>query len=204
MEDQWFVLGLDVELERLAQHEPMVARFLSEVTRQSIQATAPSRIGEPEGPCRHCRSANLSPPEAAKRRATSAWCSLSTFTQKRPVARIGGQLVDVREGQTATRGGSSDRHERAHGEARGPAATGARDDADACRKVPHDPTEMRAVELGTLVHCGEESRRWGRANPLGRARAVHSDKSSPQVREASILPHRHRHEAGLGCPRRVL
>ena len=75
---------------------------------QSIQATAPSRIGEPPGPRVHSSSANFSPPETAKRRASSACASERTLTQKRPVARIAGQLVEVSAGLTAISGGSSE------------------------------------------------------------------------------------------------
>jgi hypothetical protein len=51
---------------------------------------------------------NLSPPDRANARHSSAWLSDSTLTQKLSAARIRGQLVDAFDGAMAISGGSSD------------------------------------------------------------------------------------------------
>src|ERR1700684_513660 len=75
---------------------------------QSIQASTPSRIGDPEPAGCHGRSANLSPPLTAKVRQTDSWSDPRMLTQKWPESRILGQLLDALSGMNATNGGSSD------------------------------------------------------------------------------------------------
>jgi hypothetical protein len=75
---------------------------------QSIQATTPSRIGDPEPAGRHASPANLSAPFVANARHTGSWLAESTFTQKEPEARILGKLEDPLSGKKASSGGTSD------------------------------------------------------------------------------------------------
>jgi hypothetical protein len=75
---------------------------------QSIQASAPSRMGAPDGAGCHGTPANLSPPETANRRHRSWWLACSTLMQKLLAAAIFGQLVEVLAGRTATSCGSSE------------------------------------------------------------------------------------------------
>src|SRR3954462_3379757 len=74
----------------------------------SIQATTPSRTGEPWALGDQDTPANLSTPERAKFCETASCPSASTFTQNRPIARSAGQVCDVRAGANATKGGSRD------------------------------------------------------------------------------------------------
>src|SRR6266545_945239 len=75
----------------------------------SIQASAPSMIGAPvRFPGNQLTPANLSPPETAKAWHRSCWPAVRTLTQKCPARCSRGQVVDVRDGLMATRGGSSD------------------------------------------------------------------------------------------------
>src|SRR5580692_8690096 len=75
---------------------------------QSIQATQPCRIGEPEPARRNSCPENLSPPLAAKRLQTDSWSAPRMLTQKAPARSTFGQLVDDLSGKNATIGGSSD------------------------------------------------------------------------------------------------
>src|ERR1700741_1093858 len=75
---------------------------------QSIQASAPSRMGAPEGAGRHGTPANLSLPETANLRQRSCWLAARMLMQKLLAAAIFGQLVDVLAGSTATSCGSSE------------------------------------------------------------------------------------------------
>ena len=65
--------------------------------------------GEPV-PGAGCQStpSNLGPPDTANPAHRSSWASVSTFTQKLPDPAMRGQLVEVRAGATATKGGSID------------------------------------------------------------------------------------------------
>src|SRR3954449_10789209 len=78
---------------------------------QSIQASAPSRIGDPELAACQASSANLSPPFIAKTRHTDSCSAPRMLTQKAPESRNFGQLDDDRSGMNATSGGSSDTDE---------------------------------------------------------------------------------------------
>src|SRR4051794_41786330 len=73
---------------------------------QSIQASAPSRIGEPELAGCHASSANLSPPFIAKARHTDSCSAPRMLTQNAPESRNFGQLDDDRSGMNATSGGA--------------------------------------------------------------------------------------------------
>src|SRR6202043_2476914 len=75
---------------------------------QSIQASAPSRMGAPDGAGCQGTPANLSPPETANWRLSSWWLACRTLMQKLLAAAIFGQLVDVLAGSTATSWGSSE------------------------------------------------------------------------------------------------
>src|SRR5438045_9169376 len=75
---------------------------------QSIQASAPSRIGDPELAGRHASSANLSPPFIANARHTDSCSAPRMLTQNEPESRNFGQLVELRSGMNATSGGSSE------------------------------------------------------------------------------------------------
>src|ERR1700728_1819910 len=75
---------------------------------QSIQATQPCRIGEPEPAERNFCPEHLSPPLAAKRLHTDSWSAPRMLTQKEPARSTFGQLVDDLSGKKATIGGSSD------------------------------------------------------------------------------------------------
>jgi hypothetical protein len=74
---------------------------------QSIHATTPSRIGEPEPAGRQPRPANLSAPFVANARHTGSWSAESTLTQKEPEARIWGKLEDPLSGKKASSGGTA-------------------------------------------------------------------------------------------------
>ena len=77
---------------------------------QSTHARQPSITGEPvHGAGCQATPSNLDPPDTANPRHRSTCRSLSTFTQNLPARAIRGQLVDVRAGATATKGGSMDR-----------------------------------------------------------------------------------------------
>src|SRR3954471_11393743 len=78
---------------------------------QSIHASTPSRIGEPDAAARHDSSANLSPPFIAKARHTDSCSAPRMLTQNAPESRNFGQLEDDRSGMNATSGGSSDTDE---------------------------------------------------------------------------------------------
>src|SRR4051794_41928825 len=78
---------------------------------QSIHASTPSRIGEPDPAGRHDSSANLSPPFIAKTRQTDSCSAPRMLTQKAPESRNFGQLDDDRSGMNATSGGASDTDE---------------------------------------------------------------------------------------------
>src|SRR6202044_3751574 len=75
---------------------------------QSIQASTPSRTGEPEPAGCHDSSANLSPPLTANVRQTDSWSEPRMLTQKWPESRNFGQLLELLSGMNATSGGSSE------------------------------------------------------------------------------------------------
>src|SRR4051794_41354982 len=75
---------------------------------QSIHASTPSRIGEPDPAGRHDSSANLSPPFIAKARHTDSCSAPRMLTQNAPESRNFGQLDDDRSGMNATSGGAGD------------------------------------------------------------------------------------------------
>src|SRR5688500_18068777 len=75
---------------------------------QSIQATTPSRSGEPDPAFFHDSSANLSPPLTANVRQIDSCSEPRMFTQKEPASSMRGQLDDDLSGRKATSGGSSE------------------------------------------------------------------------------------------------
>src|ERR687890_2133267 len=75
---------------------------------QSIHATTPSRIGEPDPAARVSRPSNLSSAFDAKRRHRCSWSALRMLTQNRPARSILGQLVELLSGKKAMSGGSSE------------------------------------------------------------------------------------------------
>src|SRR3954469_11915725 len=75
---------------------------------QSIQASAPSRIGDPELAGRQESSANLSPPFIANARHTDSCSAPRMLTQNDPESRNFGQLDEPLSGMKATSGGLSD------------------------------------------------------------------------------------------------
>src|SRR4030088_1664465 len=79
-EDQRRRVLADVNVEDpdLAQHDEVITG----VDRQSIQPSAPSRMGAPDGAGCHGTPANLSPPETANLRHRSWWLACSTLMQK--------------------------------------------------------------------------------------------------------------------------
>src|SRR3954451_11958952 len=82
---------------------------------QSIQASAPSRIGDPELAGCHASSANLSPPFIANARHTDSCSAPRMLTQNAPESRNFGHDDDDLSGMNATSGGSSDPQEKAPG-----------------------------------------------------------------------------------------
>src|SRR3954453_4212067 len=74
---------------------------------QSIQDSAPSRIGDPELAACHASSANLSPPFIANARHTDSCSAPRMLTQKAPESRNLGHDDELLSGMNATRGGSS-------------------------------------------------------------------------------------------------
>src|SRR3954451_9251753 len=78
---------------------------------QSIQASAPSRMGDPELAGCHASSANLSPPFIANARHTDSCSAPRMFTQNAPESRNFGHDDDDLSGMNATSGGSSDTDE---------------------------------------------------------------------------------------------
>src|SRR3954447_8502453 len=79
---------------------------------QSIQASAPSRMGDPELAGCHASSANLSPPFIANARHTDSCSAPRMFTQNAPESRNFGHDDDDLSGMNATSGGSSDTDEK--------------------------------------------------------------------------------------------
>src|SRR3954453_11641285 len=75
---------------------------------QSIQDSAPSRIGDPELAACHASSANLSPPFIANDRHTDSCSAPRMLTQKAPESRNLGHDDELLSGMNATSGGSSD------------------------------------------------------------------------------------------------
>src|SRR3954464_2952889 len=78
---------------------------------QSIHASAPSRIGDPELAGCHASSANLSPPFIAKARHTDSCSAPRMLTQNAPESRNFGHDDELLSGMKATSGGSSDTEE---------------------------------------------------------------------------------------------
>src|SRR5881398_864760 len=78
---------------------------------QSIQASTPSRIGEPELAGRQESSANLSPPFIANARHTDSCSAPRMLTQNDPESRNFGHDDELLSGMNATRGGSRDTEE---------------------------------------------------------------------------------------------
>src|SRR3954453_24268607 len=74
---------------------------------QSIHASAPSRIGDPELAGCQARSANLSPPFIANARQTDSCSAPRMLTQNAPESRNFGHDDDDLSGMNATSGGSS-------------------------------------------------------------------------------------------------
>src|SRR4051794_41984739 len=72
---------------------------------QSIQASAPSRIGDPELAACQASSANLSPPFIANARHTDTCSAPRMLTQKAPEPRNFGHDIEVLSGMIATSGG---------------------------------------------------------------------------------------------------
>src|SRR3954468_19651092 len=79
---------------------------------QSIHASAPWRIGDPELAGRHASSANLSPPFIANARQTDSCSAPRMLTQNAPEPRNFGHEDELLSGMNATRGGSSDTEEK--------------------------------------------------------------------------------------------
>src|SRR3954449_7550003 len=79
---------------------------------QSIQASAPSRIGDPELAGCHASSANLSPPFIANARHTDSCSAPRMLTQNAPESRNFGHDDDDLSGMNATSGGRSDTDEK--------------------------------------------------------------------------------------------
>src|SRR5437868_8214861 len=75
---------------------------------QSIQARAPSRIGEPDDAGCHASSANLSPPFLATARHTDSCSAPRMLTQNAPESRNFGHDDELLSGMNATSGGSSE------------------------------------------------------------------------------------------------
>ena len=69
---------------------------------QSIQATTPSRTGDPVTPARHPTDWYLSPPRLAKARQTSSWSAARTLTQKAPDTSIFGHDDEPLSGRKPT------------------------------------------------------------------------------------------------------
>src|SRR3954453_5283995 len=78
---------------------------------QSIHASAPSRIGDPELAGCQARSANLSPPFIANARQTDSCSAPRMLTQNDPESRNFGHDDELLSGMNATSGGSSDTDE---------------------------------------------------------------------------------------------
>src|SRR3954467_14508326 len=78
---------------------------------QSIQASAPSRMGDPELAGRPRASANLAPPFIANPRPTDSCSAPRMFTQNAPESRNFGHDDDDLSGMNATSGGASDTEE---------------------------------------------------------------------------------------------
>src|SRR4051794_32638707 len=79
---------------------------------QSIQASAPSRMGDPELAGCQASSANLSPPFIANARHTDSCSAPRMLTQNAPESRNFGHDDDDLSGMNATSGGSSDTEEK--------------------------------------------------------------------------------------------
>ena len=75
---------------------------------QSIHATTPLMIGEPEAASRLPIPANLSSAGAAKRRQRCSWSALRMLTQNELARSIRCHVLDSRFGKKAISGGSSD------------------------------------------------------------------------------------------------
>src|SRR3954453_23208543 len=79
---------------------------------QSIHASAPSRMGDPELAGCQASSANLSPPFIANARHTDSCSAPRMLTQNAPESRNFGHDDDDLSGMNATSGGSSDTEEK--------------------------------------------------------------------------------------------
>src|SRR4051794_41983223 len=77
---------------------------------QSIQASAPSRMGDPELAGCQASSANLSPPFIANARHTDSCSAPRMLTQNAPESRNFGHDEELLSGMNATSGGASDTH----------------------------------------------------------------------------------------------
>ena len=75
---------------------------------QSIHATTPSMIGEPEPASRLSMPANRSNAGAANRRQRCSWSALRMLTQNEVAFSICCHVLDSRFGKKAINGGSSD------------------------------------------------------------------------------------------------
>ena len=75
---------------------------------QSIQATAPSMMGEPLGAGVQLTPEYLSPPRAANWRHSCSWSAPRMLTQNLPAWRNLAQLPEFDAGRKATSGGSSE------------------------------------------------------------------------------------------------
>src|SRR5680860_1780237 len=95
---------------------------------QSIQATTPSRMGEPEEAGVHASPAKRSVLFIANALHTETWSAASTFTQNEPASRRARKLVDFLSGKNVTSGGSRD--------------TDAKDPTVIPAGIPSTPTEL--------------------------------------------------------------
>src|SRR5215212_9765830 len=73
---------------------------------QSIQASTPSSLGEPEDAGVQPSPANLSSALDENARQTASWSSARMFTQNAPAERMAGHDVDDLPAQNPTSGGS--------------------------------------------------------------------------------------------------